>query len=419
MKFTQLRIKTKKKIVEETKGLTFLIKANFIEKLTSGIYNYLPLGYKVIKKIENIVREEIEKIGGQELLMPALHPKILWEKTGRWESFDALFKVRSKYDQWYALGPTHEEIVTPLAKNFIFSYKDLPLYLYQIQTKFRDEPRPKGGLLRTREFIMKDLYSFHRDEKDLDKYYEKVKKAYLKIFQRCGLKTIITEAPGGTFSKYSHEFQAITSIGEDEIYYCKKCLIGYNKELKEQRKKCPKCGLKLEEIKAAEVGNIFKLKDKYSKALDLKFKDQNGQEKYVIMGCYGIGISRLLAVISEVLSDSSGLIFPSELAPFSFVIIPLFCGNIKKDKLINKKSLDIYRFLLKHNKEVLLDDRKNINVGEKFYDADLLGISYRLVISEKNIEKNIIEIKDRQKGKILYLKITNFYQKIEKNNDFI
>ncbi len=415
MKFTELKIKTKKRISEEeSKGISFLLKANFIERLTSGVYNYLPLGYRVIKKIEQIVREEIERIGGQELLMAALHPKILWEKTNRWETFDALLKVQSKYGQWYALGPTHEEVVTPLAKNFIFSYKDLPLYLYQIQTKFRDEPRPKGGLMRTREFIMKDLYSFHKDEKDLDRYYEKVKKAYLKIFKRCGLKTIITEAPGGTFSKFSHEFQVISDIGEDTIYYCPDCLFAYNKELKGKNKKCPYCGNELNEVKAVEVGNIFKLKDKYSKDLDLKFIDEKGKEKYVIMGCYGIGISRLLAVISEVLSDDKGLVFPEEIAPFSYIIVPLFSGRKEKDNLIEKNSQKIYNFLLKNKREVILDDRKDVSAGEKFFDADLLGISYRIVISEKNIKNNLIEVKNRRTGKINLIKIEKFYKEILK-----
>jgi prolyl-tRNA synthetase len=415
MKLQDLKIKTKKQVSEETKGLSFLVKANFIERLTSGVYNYLPLGYRVIKKIEKIVREEMDRIGGQEILMAALHPKSLWEKTGRWESFDALFKVQSKYDQWYALGPTHEEVVTPLAKNFIFSYKDLPFYLYQIQTKFRDEPRPKGGLLRTREFIMKDLYSFHADEKDLERYYEKVKKAYFKIFTRCGLKVILTEALGGTFSPYSHEFQVLTKNGEDEIKYCPKCFIGYNEELKKEIKRCPICQKELLKEKAAEVGNIFKLKDKYSKALDLKFIDKNNKTRYVMMGCYGIGISRILAVVSDVLSDEKGLVFPLELAPFEFIIVPLFTGNKKIDALIQKKGKEIYDFLLKNKKEVLFDDRE-ANAGEKFFDADLLGISYRIVISEKNIQNNLLEIKERKSGKIKLIKISAFKNILTKND---
>ena len=415
MKLQDFKIKTKKQVSEETKGLSFLVKANFIERLTSGVYNYLPLGYRVIKKIEKIVREEMDRIGGQEILMAALHPKSLLEKTGRWESFDALFKVQSKYDQWYALGPTHEEVVTPLAKNFIFSYKDLPFYLYQIQTKFRDEPRPKGGLLRTREFIMKDLYSFHADEKDLERYYEKVKKAYFKIFTRCGLKVILTEALGGTFSPYSHEFQVLTKNGEDEIKYCPKCFIGYNEELKKEIKRCPICQKELLKEKAAEVGNIFKLKDKYSKALDLKFIDKNNKTRYVMMGCYGIGISRILAVVSDVLSDEKGLVFPLELAPFEFIIVPLFTGNKKIDVLIQKKGKEIYDFLLKNKKEVLFDDRE-ANAGEKFFDADLLGISYRIVISEKNIQNNLLEIKERKSGKIKLIKISAFKNILTKND---
>ncbi|MGE4554556.1 MAG: proline--tRNA ligase [Candidatus Paceibacterota bacterium] len=414
MKLSELKIKTKRKVSEETKGFSFLIQANFIDRVTSGIYSYLPLGYRVIKKIEKIVREEIEKIKGQEILMPALHPKSLWEKTNRWETFDALFKVQSKYGPWYALGPTHEEVVTPLAKNFIFSYKDLPFYVYQIQTKFRDEPRPKGGLMRTREFIMKDLYSFHKDEKDLENYYEKVKRAYQKIFKRCGLKPIIVEASGGTFSPYSHEFQVITKIGEDKIKYCPKCLIGFNEELKRKEKNCSFCGNPLIEAEAAEVGNIFKLKDKYSRSLDLKFIDKDGQEKYVIMGCYGIGISRILSVLSEVFSDDKGLVFPLEVAPFEFIILPLLTGKKPQETKIKKRAEEIYRFLLENNKEVLLDDRL-LNAGEKFYDADLLGIPYRIIFSEKTVRNNELEIKNRQKGKVKLIKIKEFKNIILKN----
>jgi len=404
MRLSESKIKTKKRIEieEESKGLAYLLRANFIEKLTSGVYNYLPFGLRVVRKIEKIVREEMERVGGQEILMAALHPKSLWEQTNRWEAFDALFKVQSRYGQWYGLGPTHEEVVTPLAKNFIFSYRDLPLYLYQIQTKFRDEPRPKGGLMRTKEFLMKDLYSFHTDEKDLDWYYEKVKKAYLKVYKRCGLKPIITEASGGTFSKFSHEFQVLTEKGEDTIFLCANCGFSRNKEIMEG-KKCPVCGKKIESYSAAEVGNIFKLKDKYSRSLDLKYIDQNGEEKYVLMGCYGIGISRLLSVISEVLSDSKGLVFPEEIAPYHYIILPLYTGRRDTDKKITKFSEEIYQLLKNHQKEVVFDDRKNVSIGEKFNDVDLMGIFYRLVISEKTLSKKRIEVKKRNSPNLKYL----------------
>jgi len=262
---SQLFTKTKKEAPkgEEAINAQLLIRAGFIDKLMAGVYTFLPLGMRVIKKIENIIREEMNAIGGQEILMPALQPKANWETTGRWKTYDALFRFTSHYSKnEYALGPTHEEIVSPLAKNFILSYKDLPVYVFQIQNKFRDEKRVKSGLLRGREFFMKDLYSFHKDEKDLDEYYEKAKQAYFNVFNRAGIddSTFLTFASGGSFSKYSHEFQTLSEAGEDRIYICEKCKVAVNKEIIEEQGICPECGNKnLKEEKAIEVGNIFKL----------------------------------------------------------------------------------------------------------------------------------------------------------------
>ena len=257
---------------EEAINAKLLIRAGFVDKVMAGVYSFLPLGFRVLKKIENIIREEMNAAGGQEIIMPVLHPKEVWEKTGRWSGFDALYKVKGKDGREMALGPTHEEIIVPLAKKFINSYKDLPAYLYQIQIKFRDETRVKSGLLRGREFLMKDLYSFHSSQEDLDNYYEKMKKVYQRVFKRCGLNTIITEASGGTFSKYSHEFQVLSEAGEDTIYWCEKCGWAQNREIFGGGSKCPKCGAKLKIGRAIEVGNIFKLGTKYSEPFDLKFK---------------------------------------------------------------------------------------------------------------------------------------------------
>jgi prolyl-tRNA synthetase len=400
MRRSQILLKTSKEISGEEQAINaqLLTKGGFIEKEMAGVYSYLPLGLRVLRKIENIIREEIEAIGGQEILMPALQPKENWETTKRWEGFDALFKVPSRYGYEFALGPTHEEIIVPLVKKYVQSYRDLPLFLYQIQTKFRDEPRAKGGLLRGREFGMKDLYSFHADEDDLNKYYEKVKIAYLKIFQRIGLKVLVVEASGGTFSKYSHEFQVLSPAGEDTIFYCQQCDFAQNKEIAEveEEKKCPRCsqGLILKSS-GIEVGNIFKLKTKYSEPFHLTFKDKDGKEKLVIMGCYGIGSSRLMGTIVEVFHDEKGIIWPASVAPFQAVIIPL---NLTEE--IKKASEEVYKLLRKANIETLYDDRQDVTVGEKFVEADLIGFPWRLVINQQTLKEGLVELKKRETGEI-------------------
>jgi len=410
---------------EEAINAQLLIRAGFIDKLMAGVYTFLPLGLRVLKKIEDIIREEMEAIGGQEILMPTLQPKNNWAQTGRWETYDSLFKFTSFYSKnEYVLGPTHEEIVSPLMKNFIFSYKDLPLYVFQIQNKFRDEKRAKSGLLRGREFLMKDLYSFHRDENELDKYYEKVKAAYFRIFKRVGLGklTVLTFASGGTFSKYSHEFQTLSPVGEDKIYLCEKCQVAINQEIihaksappptasamqtrpYEYISSCPKCGNKnLKKERAIEVGNIFKLKTKYSSPFNLKYRDEKGEEKEVIMGCYGIGLTRLMGTIVEVYHDDKGIIWPKSVAPYQVHLINL--GKFDKTKKFADKiyhSLSAYgRSTVgrqKNNIEILYDDRQEVSAGEKLIEADLIGIPYRLIVSEKTGKR--IEIKKRNEKKM-------------------
>ncbi|MDD5606361.1 MAG: His/Gly/Thr/Pro-type tRNA ligase C-terminal domain-containing protein [Candidatus Pacebacteria bacterium] len=387
MKQSQLIFKTKKEnILDESINANLLIKASFVKKLMSGVYSYLPLGNMVLRNIESIIREEMNKLGSQEILMPALHPKEPWEKTKRWE-LKEMFKIR---DKEYGLGWTHEEIVVPLAKEAAFSKKDFPFSLYQIQTKFRNELRAKSGVLRGIEFLMKDLYSFHVLEKDLDVFYEKVKKSYFNIFKKCGLekKTFLTLASGGTFSKYSHEFQTITEAGEDQIYLCEKCSLAINKEIiKQEKYQCPKCkNKKLTVKKAIEVGNIFKLYDKYTKPFNFKISD-----KYVFMGCYGLGISRLMGAIVEICHDEKGIIWPEQISPFNIHLISI--GKVKKqaDKL--------YQVLQKKGNKVLYDDRDK-NTGEKLVEADLIGLPIRIIISEKTLQKNCIEIKKRDEKTI-------------------
>ncbi len=373
-----------------------LIRAGFADKLTAGVYSFLPLGLKVLKKIESIIREEMDSVGGQEILMPALHPKENWVKTGRWESFEALFRLKGAQDREYALGATHEEVVVPLAQKFVFSYKDLPFALYQIQTKFRNEMRATGGLLRGREFVMKDMYSFHADESSLDAYYDKVRDAYFRIFGRCGLggKTFLTSASGGTFSKYSHEFQTVAESGEDVIFICEKCGLAINREIKNETPRCPACRSgDFKEAKAIEVGNIFKLGTKYSEPFGMAYRAASGEEKPVIMGCYGIGPTRIMGTVAEVSNDEKGIVWPAEIAPFDIHLLTILGQNDKMNSQIKKAAEGLCR-KFSAKAEVLYDDREK-SVGEKFAEADLIGIPLRAVVSEKTLAKNSVEIKPR------------------------
>lgn len=380
-----------------------LIRGGFVDQLMAGVYTFLPLGLLVLRKIEKIIRDEMVLAGGQEVLMPVLQPRENWMKTGRWESLEILFKLKGRGEKEYALGPTHEEILAPLAKKVVFSYRDLPLAIFQIQTKFRDELRAKSGILRTREFLMKDLYSFHANEKDLQIYYEKMAQSYEKVFEECGIGKLVyrTLASGGSFSKYSDEFQMITGAGEDIIYVCKKCRIAINKEIKKENPKCPKCACdEFEEKKAIEIGNIFKLGTKFSSPFDLKFTDRQGEDKVVIMGCYGIGLGRLMGAIVEANNDDKGIMWPKSVSPFSAHLI-----QIENKPAVKKASQEIYGDLKKRNIAVLYDDRTDKSVGEKFAEADLIGISLRIVASEKTLEKNSVEIKERNKKKANLVKI--------------
>jgi len=381
-----------------------LARAGYVDQLMAGVYTFLPLGFRVLKNIESVIRRNMEDAGGQEILMPVLQPKENWLKTGRWDNMDVLFKVNASGDKQYALGPTHEEIVSPLAQKNILSYRDLPFSVFQIQTKFRDELRAKSGILRTREFLMKDFYSFHASQEDLDKFYDKMIKVYFNVFKELGIKskTYLTLASGGSFSKYSHEFQMLTEAGEDIIYICNKCKTAINKEIKEENPVCPNCSSNdFVEKKAVEVGNIFKLGTKYSMPFDLKFKDKDGQEKPVIMGCYGIGLSRAMGAIVEANHDERGIMWPKEIAPFAAHLIEL-----KSDKkTVKNTAKKIYQDLQKQGIEVIYDDRDDKSAGEKFADADLVGIPYRVIISEKTLAKNSVEIKERNKKEAKLVKI--------------
>ena len=382
-----------------------LIRAGFVDKLAAGIYTYLPLGLRVLNKISNIIREEMEAIGGQELLMPGLTPKDNWVTTGRWEKFDALFRLTGGDEREYALGATHEEVVTPLAQKHTFSYKELPFAVYQIQTKFRNELRAKAGLIRGREFLMKDLYSFHADEEDLNRYYKIAQKAYFRVFERVGLldRTYLTFASGGAFSKYSHEFQTVTEAGEDTIYICDNCQIAINAEIIEEQPGCPNCDkTELREAGAVEVGNIFKLRSRFSEAFDFKFTDEQGGRKIVEMGCYGIGPSRLMGTVVEVHHDDRGIIWPEAIAPFKIHLISL---STRPDDHVSEAANKLYVDMVNAGVEVLYDDRAGLSAGEKFAGADLIGCPIRLVVSERSLKDGSVEMKRRNEQEAVLVKL--------------
>jgi len=391
-----------------------LLRGGFISQLSSGIYSFLPLGLMVQKNIETIIRQEMDSIGCQELLLPALQPKKLWIKSGRWNKMDPpLFRVKDRHKKEFALGPTHEEVITDLVKYCLSSYKNLPWALYQFQGKFRNEMRFTGGLLRTAEFIMKDLYSFHSDKKDFEKFFNKVLATYDKIYKRCGLKAVRSEASGGVFTKEkTYEFQVLSEIGEDKIIFCPKCGWAANLEVAgtERKRKCPKCGGKLVQKKSIEVGHTFRLGTKYSKALDLYFTDEKMIKKPVIMGCYGIGLGRLMATIVEINSDEKGIVWPKEVAPFQLHLLRL--GN---DKKIINTSEKLYKNLKMAGLETLYDDRSDKSAGEKFAEADLLGMPYRIVISKKTLKANSVEVKKRDGEKFELIKISRLLQFLKSN----
>lgn len=406
MKQSKLFTKTRKEAPadEVSRNAELLIRGGFVHKEMAGVYSYLPLGLRVLHKIENIIREEMNGVGGQEILMSTMQPKENWEKTGRWDTLDVLYKVTDSAGSEVALGPTHEEIIVPLLKNYISSYKDFPFAVYQIQNKFRMELRAKSGILRGREFVMKDMYSFHTSEADLAEFYGKMKDVYKGIFSRVGIGhlTYQTFASGGTFSKYSHEFQTITPVGEDTIYVDEKSGVAINKEVFNDEV-IKDLGLKKEDLKehrAIEVGNIFELNNKFSKPFDLSFTDEKEKKHNVLMGCYGIGLGRLMGAVVEVLSDDKGMIWPPSIAPFAVHLLLL-----GEDEAVKKEANKVYESLLKNNIEVLFDERSGVTAGEKFADADLLGMPMRAVVSARSIKEGGIEIKKRveEKGKVVSL----------------
>lgn len=404
MRQSQLYTKIRKEnpADEVSKNAILLTRAGFIHKEMAGVYTMLPLGLRVLRKIEDIIRLHMNTVGN-ELLMPSLSPEERWSATGRLDTIDVLMKTipansasKEKSSNSYVLNPTHEDVITPIVKDIARSYRDLPVALYQIQTKFRNEARAKSGLLRGREFRMKDLYSFHKDQEDLMRYYESMKIVYANIFKDIGIgeDTFLTVASGGDFtSNFSHEFQTLTEAGEDLIYVDRKNNIAYNKEVvtEENAKKLGVNFEELEQSKACEVGNIFPLDTRFSKSLNYTYTDDKGEQQLVYMGSYGIGPSRLMGVVTEKLADDKGLIWPASIAPFSIHLIVL--GKDTNGEAY-KQAEELYTKLTNSHIEVLFDDRE-VQAGEKFADSDLIGIPMRVVVSDKSLLAGGVEIKER------------------------
>lgn len=403
MRFSKTFVKTLRDASKDGVAINgaLLVRAGYIHKELAGVYDYLPLGMRVIENIKKIIREELNALGCEEVLMSSLQNPEPWEKTGRFsdQEVDIWFKTELASGGALGLAPTHEEPLTNLLKTYISSYKDLPIYAYQFQTKFRNELRAKSGLMRGREFLMKDLYSFHSSEADLDEFYAEVEKAYKKIFERLGIgdSTFETFASGGIFSKYSHEFQTFLPVGEDTVYYNSDKSVVLNEEVLNDEV-LNDLGVTREELKstsAAEVGNIFKLKFKYSEPLGLKYIDENNNQQIVYMGCYGIGVSRLMGVIAEKFADEKGLVWPESIAPFKCYLLG-----------IGEKGLKVAEdFYQGHEDEIFFDDR-DVRTGEKMTDSELLGIPYRVVISDKTLAEDSAEVTFRQTGKTKLIKLT-------------
>jgi len=400
MRLSQLFTKTSKTVPadESAKNAQLLIQAGYIHKEMAGVYAYLPLGKKVLHNISQIVRDEMDAIGGNEVWMTVLQPKEIWEKTDRWDDkkVDNWFKTKLANGTELGVGLTHEEPITDMLRDFVSSYRDLPVYIYQIGTKFRNELRAKSGLMRGREFLMKDLYSFSRDQKEHDEFYENCAEAYMKIYQRLGIGDITyrTYASGGIFSKFSDEFQTLSDIGEDTIYLHEGKRIGVNQEVYTDEV-LAELGLnktELVEKKAVEVGNIFPLGSKYADALGLYYTDGDGQQQSVVMGSYGIGISRLMGLLAEHFADDKGLVWPEEVAPAQVYLVRL--GD---STAVIKQADELYEKLQHEGIETLYDDR-DARPGEKFGDADLLGVPYRVVVSDKTAENSTYELKARREN---------------------
>lgn len=405
MRQTTLFTKTRKEAPKDevSRNAILLIRAGYIYKEMAGVYAYLPLGLRVFRNIEKIIREEMNATGAQELLLTSLQSPVIWEKTGRWSDdvIDNWFKTKLADGTSLGIANTHEEPLTNLLTHYVSSHRDFPVYIYQFQTKFRNELRAKSGIMRGREFVMKDLYSFCRTEEEHVVFYARMKQAYTNVFNRTGIgkETYFTHASGGSFSKASDEFQTVTDAGEDTIYIDPETRLSINEEMMEDEGVLEKFTIAKEKLvakKSVEVGNIFPLGTRFSEAFGLTYRDETGIEKPVIMGCYGIGLGRLMGTITEICSDNNGLRWPKEVAPFRAHLVRLGEGEN-----VVAAADRTYDELAHAGIEVLYDDRTGISAGEKFADADLLGMPTRIVMSEKTIAAQIVEIRDRESGEVV------------------
>ncbi len=401
MRWSKFLIPTLKEVPVGTEAIShqLLLRAGLVQMLTSGVYCYLPSGLKVLKRIEGIIQQEMNAIGAQELFLSCLQPMDLWKKTGRDETLkDVMIKFEDKKGRSMCLGPTHEEVITDLVRNHVQSYKQLPIVLYQIQTKFRDETRPRFGIVRACEFMMKDAYSFDRDQEGLQKNYDLMYEAYQRIFKRCGIDVVSVGADSGAMGgDVSHEFMVPAEIGEDEVLCCSVCSNALGLHEAEDGAICQKCKKgTFKKAPAIEIGHIFQLGTKYSKALDVCFVDDKGKRQIVVMGCYGIGVSRLIATIIEKNNDELGISWPQEVSPFDVEVVIL---QIDDDD-VRSQGEEYYEALKGIGFDVLLDDRKE-SPGKKFKDADLIGIPYQVVIGKRTLAEGMIEIKDRRTSETL------------------
>ncbi|MFC1657969.1 proline--tRNA ligase [Candidatus Omnitrophota bacterium] len=411
MFWSKVFIPTLKETPQEAESIAhkLMLRSGMIRQLVSGVYSYLPLGCRVLQRIEHIIREEMNACGAQELLLSALQPQEIWSRSGRdKEMAEVMVRFQDRRGRKLCLGPTHEEVITDLVKQNVSSYRQLPLILYQIQVKFRDEIRPRFGLVRSCEFIMKDAYSFDQDSEGLAENYEKMLAAYKRIFKRCGLQVLIVEAdPGVMGGSLSHEFMVPAESGEDIIIYCQDCKFTCSKP--EGKTACPKCKKALKKLNTIEVGHIFQLGTKYSKIFQANFLNRQGSLSPVIMGCYGIGVSRLIPAVLEQNHDEEGIIWPREVSPFDVLILPLEVGNEK----IYQAALDMYERLKEKGLEVILDDRDE-RAGVKFKDADLTGMPAQVIIGKNFLKDGKVELKMRKSGQSEMVNPDNIGQAIER-----
>ena len=415
MKYTKSGITTTKNTPKDAEVIShkLMIRSGMIKKLASGLYTWMPLGLRVLKKIENIIRVEMNKVEALEILMPAIQPSELWKESERWEKYGPeLLRITDRHDREFCFGPTHEEIITDIARKDIKSYKQLPVIYYQIQTKFRDEIRPRFGVMRAREFLMKDAYSFHENEKCLDKTYQTMFEAYKNCFDKIGFEYKVVNADNGQIGgSESHEFHVIAENGEDELIFSDSSDYAINSELFTEPPKegddCPDGAGKVKIKRGIEVGHIFKLGKNYSESMNASISNKENKNVKMTMGCYGIGVSRIAAAAIEQSNDEKGIIWPKSISPFEVSIISI---GYTKNNIIKNYTDSIYKELKDNNVEVLLDDR-DISPGNMFSDSDLIGIPLRITIGKQFLENYNFELKDRENSKTYTISENNNTEK--------